>query len=55
MKKLPIKDIQGRAREAGLEFAARELRLHHPDGRFDEGGRFYPSQKEEPQGSGDPY
>jgi hypothetical protein len=40
------KDIQGRGREAGLEFVARELRLHHPDGRFDDGGRFYPSQKE---------
>ena len=34
------------AAEAGLEFVCRELRLHHPDGKFDEGGRFYPSEKE---------
>jgi hypothetical protein len=31
---------------AGLEFVCRDLRLHHPDGTFDEGGRFYPSDKE---------
>src|SRR5262249_38215916 len=39
-------EARGRAAEAGLEFVCRELRLHHPDGTFDEGGRFYPSEKE---------
>jgi hypothetical protein len=34
------------ASEAGLEFICRDLRLHHPDGAFDDGGRFYPSEKE---------
>jgi hypothetical protein len=34
------------ATEAGLEFICRDLRLHHPDGAFDDGGRFYPSEKE---------
>jgi hypothetical protein len=24
----------------------RDLRLRHPDGSFDDGGRFYPSEKE---------
>jgi hypothetical protein len=33
--------------EAGLEFVCRDLRLRHPHGTFDEGGRFYPSEKEE--------
>src|ERR1700740_2693187 len=40
------KKTENRAAEAGLEFMCRELRLHHPDGTFDEGGRFYPSAKE---------
>ena len=39
-------ETQGRACKAGLEFVARELRLHHPDGKFDDGERFYPSEKE---------
>jgi hypothetical protein len=34
------------AAEAALEFVCRDLRLRHPDGTFDEGGRFYPSEKE---------
>jgi hypothetical protein len=37
---------ENRTVEAGLEFACRDLRLRHPDGTFDEGGRFYPSEKE---------
>jgi Uncharacterised protein family (UPF0158) len=37
---------QHQASEAGREFVCRELRLHHPDGTFDDGGRFYPSEKE---------
>jgi hypothetical protein len=43
---LENQEAEGAAAEAGLEFVCRELRLHHPDGRFDEGGRFYPSEKE---------
>jgi Uncharacterised protein family (UPF0158) len=39
-------EARGQTAEAGLEFVCRELRLHHPDGTFDEGGRFYPSEKE---------
>src|SRR5262249_53516360 len=39
-------EAPGRATEAGLELACRELRLHHPEGTFDEGSRFYPSEKE---------
>lgn len=38
--------VEGRASEAGLEFVARKLKLHHPEGTFDEGGRFYPSEHE---------
>lgn len=37
---------EGRAREAGLEFVARKLKLRHPNGTFDDGGRFYPSEQE---------
>ena len=37
---------EAQAREAGLEFVARELKLHHPNGTFDDGGRFYPSEQE---------
>jgi hypothetical protein len=40
------KEPRNRAAEAGLEFVCRDLRLHHPDGSFDDGGRFYPSEKE---------
>jgi hypothetical protein len=43
---LETEEVQGPAADAGLEFVCRELRLHHPDGTFDEGGRFYPSEKE---------
>jgi hypothetical protein len=27
-------------------YKARQLRLQHPDGRFDDGGRWYPSSRE---------
>jgi hypothetical protein len=37
---------EDRAAKAGLEFACRELKFHRPDGTFDEGARFYPSEKE---------
>jgi hypothetical protein len=43
---LETEATQGAAAEAGLELVCRELRLHHPDGTFDEGSRFYPSEKE---------
>jgi hypothetical protein len=43
---LETQEAQDAATEAGLEFVCRELRFHHPDGTFDEGGRFYPSEKE---------
>ena len=46
------KPAQNRAAEAGMEFVCRDLRLHHPDGTFDEGGRFYPSEKEVRDGCG---
>jgi len=43
---LETEESLDRAVEAGLEFVCRELRLHHPDGEFDEAGRFYLSEKE---------
>ncbi|HEX6566948.1 MAG TPA: UPF0158 family protein [Chthoniobacterales bacterium] len=41
-----VETSQSRADEAALEFVARRLKLRHPAGEFDEGGRFYPSEEE---------
>ncbi len=32
--------------QAALEFVLRQDRKHHPDGKFDNGGRWYPSETE---------
>lgn len=35
------------AQEVAVEFILRRDRMHHPDGRTDNGGRWYPSDKEQ--------
>jgi hypothetical protein len=39
-------NIQVNISDVDIVYKARQLRLQHPDGRFDDGGRWYPSSRE---------